>query len=162
MLWCMRFWPPNKRILCIGSWQELLASTRTFDFPKLIKTPHDLSLGCPAQYVPMFYRVQRPVLRMAVADRDSIARLRNLLLDFHSACYELKRDQQALSLLRCAMQRCNLKGAPTRETLLELEVGLQSLKPALHQDCFAIWPCIMPGKVVAGNCCLPGSIVTIA
>lgn len=78
--------------------------------------------GAAMQYVPLFYRVQRPLLRGAVADRDSIARLRNLLLDFHSACHELKRDQQALGILRAAMQRQGNPGNLTRDALKQLEV----------------------------------------
>ena len=68
------------------------------------------------QYVPLFC-----LLRGAVVDRDSIARLRNLLLDFHSACYELKRDQQALGILRAAMQRQGIAGDLTRGALKQLE-----------------------------------------
>ena len=79
--------------------------------------------GAGAQYVPLFYRVQRPLLRGAVADRDSIARLRNLLLDFHSACHELKRDQQAQVILYAAMQRQGVPGSLTRDALKQLEVS---------------------------------------
>ena len=75
------------------------------------------------QYVPLFYRVQRPLLRGAVADRDSITRLRNLLLDFHSACHELKRDQQALSILLAAMRRQGLPENLSRDALKQLEVS---------------------------------------
>ena len=82
-----------------------------------------LRAGAVVQYVPLFYRVQRPLLRGAVADRDSIARLRNLLLDFHSACYELKRDQQALSILLAAMQRQGLPENLSRDALKQLEVS---------------------------------------
>ena len=80
---------------------------------------------CALQYVPLFYRTQRPVLRMGAADRLGIARLRNLLLDFHSACHELKRDQQAAALLQTAMQQQGLQGPLTRVSLLQLEVGPQ-------------------------------------
>ena len=63
---------------------------------------------------------------MGAADRLSIARLRNLLLDFHSACHSLKRDQQATALLQTAMQQQGLQGPPTRVSLLQLEVGPQA------------------------------------
>ncbi len=76
------------------------------------------------QYVPLFYRVQRPVLRTGLADRGSVTRLRNLLIDFNSACYELKRDQQALALLHAAMQRQKVEGPLSRGVLLQLEVGV--------------------------------------
>ena len=78
------------------------------------------------QYVPLFYRIQRPVLRTGLADRGSVSRLRNLLIDFNSACHELKRDQQALAGLHAAMQKQKLGGTPSREALLQLEVGLCS------------------------------------
>ncbi|CAK0782879.1 hypothetical protein CVIRNUC_006074 [Coccomyxa viridis] len=83
--------------------------------------PHERRIADIIKYVPLFYRVQRPLLRGAVADRDSIARLRNLLLDFHSACHELKRDQQALGILRAAMQRQGNPGNLTRDALKQLE-----------------------------------------
>ncbi|CAL5220339.1 g2335 [Coccomyxa viridis] len=73
------------------------------------------------KYVPLFYRVQRPVLRTGLADRGSVTRLRNLLVDFNSACYELKRDQQAMALLYAAMQRQSIEGTLSRGTLLQLE-----------------------------------------
>jgi hypothetical protein len=62
---------------------------------------------------------------MGAAERLSIARLRNLLLDFHSACHELKRDQQAAALLQMAMQQQGLNGPLTRVSLLQLEVEPQ-------------------------------------
>ena len=79
------------------------------------------------QYVPLFYRVQRPVLRTGLADRGSITRLRNLLIDFNSACHELKRDHQAFALLHAAMQCQRIEGAPSRGALLQLEVGASCL-----------------------------------
>ena len=97
--------------------------------------------GAVAQYVPLFYRVQRPLLRGAVADRDSIARLRNLLLDFHSACYELKRDQQALSILRAAMQRQGVSGDPSRDALKQLEVSCMR-HPQHITNAYSAWPCL--------------------
>lgn len=78
------------------------------------------------QYVPLFYRIQRPVLRTGLADRGSVTHLRNLLIDFNSACHELKRDQQALAGLHAAMQQRKLGGMPSREALLQLEVRLCS------------------------------------
>ena len=93
--------------------------------------------GAATQYVPLFYRVQRPLLRGAAADRDSIARLRSLLLDFHSACYELKRDQQALSILRAAMQRQGAPGSLTRDALKQLEVSCTCHPLHIATACFA-------------------------
>ena len=66
------------------------------------------------------------MLRTGLADRGHVSRLRNLLIDFNSACHELKRDQQALAGLHAAMQQRKLKGMPSREALLQLEVGLYS------------------------------------
>ena len=72
--------------------------------------------------MPLFYRVQRPVLRTGLADRGSVTRLRNLLIDFNSACHELKRDQQATILLQAAMRRQNLGEVLSYGALLQLEV----------------------------------------
>ena len=96
-----------------------------------------LKAGAAVQYVPLFYRVQRPLLRGAVADRDSITRLRNLLLDFHSACHELKRDQQALSILLAAMQRQGLPENLSRDALKQLEVSYTYHSWRFCTACFA-------------------------
>ena len=93
--------------------------------------------GSVVQYVPLFYRVQRPLLRGAVADRGSVARLRNLLLDFHSACHEVKRDQQALGILRAAMQRQGFPGSLTRDALKQLEVSRNCHSRLICTACFA-------------------------
>ena len=78
--------------------------------------------------MPLFYRVQRPVLRTGLADRGSVTRLRNLLIDFNSACHELKRDQQALDLLHAAMQRQSIEGPLSRGVLSQLEVSYYTMR----------------------------------